>query len=246
MIKAIQKTIRFHVSGICNKMKHDLDVDVFLNKTKRIANYIASDPEFQNKLDLIVSLASNSVDKKYKVENSGIEESKQDGGSKTSRIIHHPESQGKRVSFYNKTTGNVACIVNTIKEASKLIGIEPESGWMKLKGEQNIWVKPNWLAREYIAGDTIVEEDKIKFENDLKNIKKRDTSKYKIKVNLFVQKPDQTMVTMKSITEMSKYLNINVKTISGWLAEKKYKDSNGDIDLQGNWKDYKIVWEIIN
>ena len=215
---------------ICNHLKGSIDINTFFEKISLIANNSNLDmEETKKRVENDKTAGGGKIDTSRKV---------------IKRMIHHPEIQGIRVSFYNKDTGNVAFIANTIKEASEMTGISDKTGNAKLKGLNNIWVKPNWLARRHIEGDVIVETETQTFMKDLDTVQRYE-KKLMQYVNFNLELANGKIVHFKNATQLATYLQMPSKTVNNWLNSHRYKEKDTEIALCDNWDGCKIITKLV-
>jgi hypothetical protein len=148
---------------MCNMMKRDFDAHAFLQQCVRIANVFQRG---QSSHDVKHSLFEYSASPNSEHPNPSVQDiTKEDPASAEplaskmhrpkQRMIHHPESQGRRISLYNAQTRKVAHIEPTVKGMAAWCGISAMSAHSKIKGASSIWVAPHWLARDFQEGDEV-------------------------------------------------------------------------------------------
>lgn len=168
---------------MCNMMKRDFDADAFLQQCVRIADAFRRSPPSAS-VSTSASVSDNhsfvqggpsvrrafgepeptngSVDAVPAAEVQCSDSTNVSEGHLAhkmhrpkQRMIHHPESQGRRITLYNAQTHNVAHIEPTVKGMAVWCGISTMTAHSKIKGAASVWVAPHWLARDFQEGDEV-------------------------------------------------------------------------------------------
>lgn len=144
----------------CNMIKGSYNIEYFIEKVNQISNHIKNHQDEYNNLLELNKNVSNKANNVYFQK-----------PQPKKRMVHQPDKKGKTVVFYrNNKLNKVAYVLNSLTDASELVGITKSTGWAKFSGSQNIWVKPNWLLREKRDDDIIDNDEKNMFENDLRQL----------------------------------------------------------------------------
>lgn len=140
------------------------------------------------------------------------------------RIIHQPEAQGRALVFVNQYTQKVAARVNTLVEATNMLGWSKVSAHTYIRNPNQIWVQPHWIVRDARDDDEVDEEEH-----------QRMMACISLKGPLYlVNEQSQERVLFDSIRDLSKAVNMTVS-----LIKKRIKQ--GPIDLSDTMPGFRIT-----